>query len=366
MIDRVLGRTAALALASLFALTVLVTGDSGRAMARVTGDAPDALRQTAAKRSGGIVASITKSPVSPDGLVAGAQTDLVINLDVSMDPTVHGFEFLVDDTVTVTLPEGFTDTGALPFAASGPGCIVGGVALCNGVVMLQGWPQYPVVPFGAYAPSFDAATRTITMPITAILTSVPGGYTFAGVKQIHLLLPGFTNPDRPGRYRVDVAVVRNGVIVEGGAGDARIISAVRPSIHVTSVFQDGGPIPAPARVNPLFQSTTDRVGLHPVTLLLWDGAGTPFVGVSLEARGNGGYRLVRDGNTVGKVKVKGPERGDLTVGAVGPSTAFDAPITGIATGRLIVEFVPGEVAGVYTITFSLKGGNEVTFVITAS
>ncbi|MDA0364931.1 MAG: hypothetical protein O2843_03570 [Chloroflexi bacterium] len=285
MVDRVFSRKAALALASVFALTVLVTGDSGRAMARVTGDAPHAQRQTAAKQSGGIVASITKSPVSPDGMVAGAKTDLVINLNVSMDPSVGGFLFLPGDTVPVALPDGFVRTGPEPFTAGGPACY----NACNGVIMLQGWPQYPAVPFGGYAPSFDAATRTITMPISSNLGS-PGGSPFVGVKQIHLLLTGFTNPTRPGKHRIELMVGRAGGGVESGWANADIRPHVDPSIHVTSAFAgDNNEIPPPLRLNPLYQSTVS--GMRPVTLLLWDGAGSTFVGVSLEPKANGGYDL---------------------------------------------------------------------------
>ena len=40
--------------------------------------------------SSGIVGSVVKAPISPDGDVAGAVTDFVINLAVDMDPSAPG------------------------------------------------------------------------------------------------------------------------------------------------------------------------------------------------------------------------------------------------------------------------------------
>ncbi|MGB6363505.1 MAG: hypothetical protein WBG64_12625, partial [Thermoanaerobaculia bacterium] len=37
-----------------------------------------------------LVASVVKAPVTPDGDVAGAITDVVVNLDISPDPAVAG------------------------------------------------------------------------------------------------------------------------------------------------------------------------------------------------------------------------------------------------------------------------------------
>jgi hypothetical protein len=43
-----------------------------------------------AQSGSGIVSSVIKAPVAPDGDVAGAATDFVINLSVNMDPAVPG------------------------------------------------------------------------------------------------------------------------------------------------------------------------------------------------------------------------------------------------------------------------------------
>ena len=62
-------------------------------------------------RGTGIVSSIAKAPIIPDGDVAGAPTDLVINLNVDMDPAKPGLTLLKGKKFKVTLPASFKSLG---------------------------------------------------------------------------------------------------------------------------------------------------------------------------------------------------------------------------------------------------------------
>ena len=75
------------------------------------------------------------------------------------------------------------------------------------------------------------------------------------------------------------------------------------------------------------------------------------------------FRLDQDGRTVGGVSVVGPR------GATGfqifaqESAEINSPITGIPTPRMTVFFRAGDLLGLYTVTFSLSGGNTVTMFV---
>jgi len=94
-----------------------------------------------------IVSSIVKAPVVADGDVAGVATDLVIDLDTSLNPAVPGRTLLAGRTIKITLPDQFVDTGSLPLqdVFSSPTCIPGNLQ-CSTAVLLQGWPQHPILP----------------------------------------------------------------------------------------------------------------------------------------------------------------------------------------------------------------------------
>ena len=68
------------------------------------------LAVAAGPSSSGIVGSIVKAPISPDGNVAGAATGFVINLAVDMDPSVPGRVLRAGESIRVQLPDGFTLT----------------------------------------------------------------------------------------------------------------------------------------------------------------------------------------------------------------------------------------------------------------
>ena len=157
----------------------------------------------------GIVSSIVKAPIIPDGDVAGAPTDLVINLNVDLDPAKPGLTLLKGKKFKVTLPASFKNLGR-PIGPPANGNNFG--------VLLQGWPQNPIPPVAAnYTHSFEG---THTFVYTAARDLKPGDATLngPGLKQAHVLLVGFRNP-KPGIYwvRVDAETGQGGKVQSGMA-----------------------------------------------------------------------------------------------------------------------------------------------------
>jgi hypothetical protein len=286
--------------------------------------------------------------------VAGADTDFVITLDRSLDPSVPGRTLKAGRTIKVTLPEGFQETDGLPFASPGssPDCAPGNVQ-CNTGVLLQGWPQHPIAPpFQKYSFSYEADTNTIVY--TALQDLEPNTPLDPGIKQMHLILVGFQNPS-PGRYRVKVeAETGPGGAVESGWGSLNIIPRARPSINVTSAFNAGTP-------NTIYQDTTPgALTPLPWDFLLWNRDGVPFIGVDIKTVNPGHSLLVQGNRVVGHVRVKAPPSAiGHEVFALNPSTDVNSPVLGVPTARLTAYFRAGSAVGEYVVTFELNGGNSV-------
>lgn len=196
-----------------------------------------------------IVISGVKAPIAADGDVVSAATDLVIDLDTSLDPAVPGRTLLAGRTIKVILPDQFVDTGRLPLqdVFSSSTCVPGNLQ-CSTAVLLQGWPQRPILPRvppappGVGAPQYSLSLEgTNTIVFTANVDLIPGvPLSGPGIKQIHLILNGFTNPAHPGFYPVAVEAETgpNGEM-ERGDGTVRILLRIRPSINVTSLNVHG-------------------------------------------------------------------------------------------------------------------------------
>ena len=311
--------------------------------------------------SSGIVESVVNAPVDPDGNVAGAVTDIVINLDRSMDPSVAGRGLMAGNQIKVTLPDDFVNTG-LPIASAFTGC----GQTCSNAILLQGWPQHPVGLFSG-APGVGEWTvsgeGTHTIVIEAVEDIVPGPPAEPGIKSIHLLLYGFRNPSA-GHYDITVqAETGPGGAVETGVARVQILERPKPSVNVTGVF-NGPPNP-----NTIYQqTTTDTLTPLPYDLLLWGRRSTPMTGVTIIGprfgSGLAPYRLVQDGRTVGGVSVIGPRGASgFQVFEEDESAEINSPITGIPTARLTVWFRAGDLPGLYTVTFSLNGGNSLTMFV---
>jgi hypothetical protein len=218
-------------------------------------------------------------------------------------------------------------------------------------VLLQGWPQHPL-PFTMYSLEYEEDTNTIVY--TALEDIVPDPPAEPGIKQMHLILNGFTNPAE-GEYWVTVeAETGPDGAVERGWGRLHILPMNEPSINITSVFNEGTP-------NTIYQQTGpgEETPLA-YDFLLWDEFGDPLTGVTIEAVGPNYSRLVQDDTLVGHVFIDAPA--DATghvISAAAPSEEITGPVMGIPTARLTAQFTAGSAPGWYVVTFKLTGGNAV-------
>jgi hypothetical protein len=291
--------------------------------------------------------TIAKAPVAPDGTAAGALTDFVLTF-VDRDPDVDGIALKNGATVEIKLPADFKNTG--------PGT--------NNVVLLQGWPQSPQVPFPY---TIDIVGNTVTLTLNKDWNP---GDVGPGVKQCHLVLLGFRNPTRPGNYDVPLKIeTEPGGEVLRGVGRVRIIPKALPSVNVVSLFSGGGP-PPPFN-NPFYQCIEQGEDALTVGLYLWGRASAALVDVDIEMnKGKGAVRTGRfvdeDGRTVGHVRIRGPKgAADFSVKTAGASVETNAFVTGVPVGLLLTDFCPDpDVPGDYTIEYSLNGGNTETLFIT--
>ena len=196
----------------------------------------------------GMVASIDKAPVVPNGDVAGQPTDYVITFEGSPDPIAPGRGLMAGQQIRIILPEAFDlanidpDYPLLdaptPFPPAPPlpehPCFPGNL-ICTTAVLLQGWPQHPLFPPVLFHTlSIDKASNALV--ITAAQDIVPNPPVNPGIKQVHLIFNGVTNP-KPGNYRVRVeAQTGPGGSWETGSGLLTVRPEPRPSVNPTSVF----------------------------------------------------------------------------------------------------------------------------------
>lgn len=318
----------------------------------------------------GIVASVVPAPVTGDGNVAGAVTDIVINLDISMDPAMPGRSLAMGNTIKVTLPDAFENTGALPLEDlfSSPTCVPGNFQ-CNTAVLLQGWPQHPLLPRfpptppGTGAPQYSLTMQgTHTLVFTADVDVVPGlPAPGPGIKQAHLLLFGFLNPG-PGFYDIEVeAETGPGGAMETGAARLQILPRPRPKISVTSAFNAGAP-------NTIYQSTAPGMATPvPYDFLLWAQDAVPMTGVTIAPVNSTSWQLEQGQRVVGHISLDGPSGASgQSLMASAPSAAIGAPVTGVPTARLTASFTAGSATGRYSLTFSLVGGNSIQMFVDVS
>ena len=331
---------------------------------------------SAASVADGVVSNVVKAPITPDGNVAGAPTDFVVDLDRDLDPDIPGFALPQGCEVRVTLPDDFVWT-TLPvqtvFTTSPVACLPTAFPCTTGI-FLQGWPQHPIFPVfppGQPAPAEYQLTQDPGNDNTLVFTALqdlgaPNGAALPGpgLKQIHVI-NGFYNPTRPGFYPIEVEFGGDGDCpTYSGVEPIHIIPKIRPSVHVTSVL--GGP----GNPNTIYQDATanDDAPL-PWQLLLWDRDGMPMLDVTVEMVNPGRALLKQYDSAVGHIAIDAPS------GATGQSVrvddalmppqsvAFNAPVKGIPTARLPVRFKAGSASGRYTIVVSLVGGNSMSFFV---
>ena len=175
-----------------------------------------------------------------------------------------------------------------------------------------------------------------------------------GLKQIHLI-NGFTNPTRPGFYPVHVEFRDGaGCTAESGVANVHILPKIRPSVEVAS----------PGGANTIYQSTTIwNTAPLDWLFLLWDRNGGAMVGVSVEMV-NPDFALLKQGdNAVGSIRIQAPDGAVGHTVSGGPSVPGNAPIKGVPTGQLFVQFTAGSLTGRYTSTVTMHGGNSLSMFV---
>ena len=298
--------------------------------------------------------------MTPDGTTAGRVTDILINLEVPLAPNLPGLTLLEGNQIRVTLPEEilYDNEADFPIKSVGEENCTPGNLQCSTAVLLQGWPQNPIRPPGKkYSLSYETDTHTIIF--TALEDLVPDPPREPGIKQIHLILNGFTNPAEPGSYPVQVAAeVGLGGAEEQGVGSFQVLPEPRPSLNVTSVF-NGEP---PYRPNTFYQiANPGEFSLYPYDFLLWGAGGEALEGVTIEPVDSRHSLLVQGDALIGHVYTDAPALAEgHQVTAPAASTIINAPVTGFETGRRTVCFQAGSVPGDYVVTFKLNGGNTIT------
>ena len=294
----------------------------------------------------GIVSTVTRAPVVADGDVAGAPTDIVIGLDTSLHPAVAGQTLQAGGTLRVTLPDAFSSSG-LP--TSGPATCDPMSGACNTGVLLQVADGTGAVPY-----TVEMVDRH-TIVFTALDDIGPG--EMPGIKQIHLALPGFTNP-KPGTYAIEVeAETGPGGSVETGTAALTVRSSIEPSINATNLFVEPGEGRPPTDV--AYQRTTiETAAPYAWDFLLWERSGAPAAGVELRQGDHRGGDIIQNGQLIGCYKTEAPAgaRGQSVSG--GPSVVSQVPGSTDEAGRLTVAFTAGDIPGLYETTFSLDDGNS--------
>lgn len=180
------------------------------------------------------------------------------------------------------------------------------------------------------------------------------------------MLFGFSNPERPGRYRVEVEVQPDPADDEvlEGSGRVRIKRRTRPRITPNSQANGAPPPPFP---NPLVQSINAGDPSLTMAFYLWDRDANALVGVDFPS-GSDRVRPLHDadGKRIGSVRVRAPRRArNWSLSSGGPSAPVTAFISGIPTGRMTASLATDpNVVGTYRLHFRLAGGSSVVHTIT--
>ena len=311
--------------------------------------------------SSGIVASVVKAPIDPAGDVAGERTDFVINLDTSLDPAVPGRALLEGKTIKVTLPDDFEWLGG-PVTNPGPGGCSPAAGTCSTGVLLQGWPQNPIPPAPTNYTLGLEGTHTIVYTATRDLVPGDPSLNGPGIKQMHLILTNYVNP-KPGRYEFQVAAETGPLgALETGVGVVHVLPKARASINVTSIFAGDPPF-----ANTIFQTTTTGSPTpFDWNFFIWDRTGEPALDVSVHQVNSSKAQLKQGNKVIGQIAISAPKGAGGQEISGGPSVAFDAPVKGLPTGLLTVQFKAGDEAGLYTTTLSMNNGTSVTMYVTAT
>ncbi len=297
---------------------------------------------------------VSKAYTSEDGYMAGEPTDVVLDLGTSLDPAVPGRTLRAGDSIRVTLPDAFTSSG-LPAAAPAECDVAGGA--CNTGFLLQGWPDsYFPTTEDYYTVEMDGS-HTFVFTATRDLGPSAGA---PGIKQIHLLAPGFTNPENVAEYLVEVqAETGPGGALESDAGS--FVPSEWFGLDLTGAF--AGPGDGAAHANTIYQQAL--VGESPAwayDFLMWDSPPSGWFGdITLQPLREDGGTVVPEGPTIlasggfkselyelGGWWIEGPEGATGATVSAEPVQDVTVPITGGTVPRLRVSFTAGDLPGRYT------------------
>lgn len=308
--------------------------------------------------SDGIVDSVTTAPIVNTGTVAGAPTDIVINLDRSLDPAVPGRTLRAGDTIRITLPDDFVSQGLSTDLPTACNAFAGE---CNTGVLLQGWPQRPIPPTEEfYTLEMDG---THTFVFTAMQDLEPGATP--GIKQVHLMALGFTNPP-PAEYHILVeAQTGPDGEVETGIGQIVPGEGVGWNINPTSVFaKESAEEP---NGNTIYQEA--RVGESPPwdwDLLVFAPNGSDPGEIALRPIDDSGGEIlwrsalrmemgIEEFDPFGTFTIEGPEGATGQTVSGDTSELVEAPVSGATAARLTAVFTAGDKPGTYVTTFAIDG-----------
>ena len=304
------------------------------------------------------------APVQADGLTVGARTDFLVTF-ADPDPAVSGVSLKNGATLRLRLPPSFVNTGDKVAGSGQPGCGPPVVIDCSTAVLVQGWPQSPVPPF----PTVDWEADTNTFVLTARADWIADPPTAPGPKTLHLTALGFRNPDKPGRYPVELTIRPDpdAPTTLHGRSTVHITRRTRPFVSVLSTVNGAPPPPFPNSIH----QTVERDGGEPLDLLtyglyLWGRDSVPLVGVAVEMRTRRlGLLVAADGGPVGTVRISAPRGASTYTLTSDTSVAVSSAITGIPTALLRADFSPDpDVAGDYEVQFRLFGGNAQRMFVT--
>ena len=224
----------------------------------------------------------------------------------------------------------------------------------NTGIILQGWPQSPPAP-----PLFPWTTEVNGNAITLTLTGdfLPGT-AGPGPKQVHLLLGGFSNPQKAGKYAIELTIKPDPASDETlqGTGTVEILPEIRRSIEPFSGINGAPPPPFP---NALYQTLAPGEEPLPWGFYIWDRKGMPELGADIVKQHDTLYWIVNGkGQRIGWVKVRPPKGAkSFEVATTGPAVAADAFGTAIPTALLKAQFTPDPHAtGRYQVIWHLSGG----------
>jgi hypothetical protein len=317
-------------------------------------------------------ARVVAATTSSAGYQAGSQTDLLFDLGISLDPTVPGRTLKAGQSIRMTLPEEFTSSG-LPVDV--PSACDAAAAACNTGYLQQGWPQ-------SYFPTTtDYYTLEMDGSHTFVFTATQDlGPTAEapGIKQIHLMAPGFTNPATIAEYQILLEADTG----PDGEPESDIISFVpltnsgNYNFAPTSVYTEPGQDAAFG--NPVYQTASVAGSPEwPWDFIIFDAEEGPWGQIELRPMAENTGTWVPEGPTVldhgefvgeqytiGGWWIEGPEGATGASVTAEPSTLIDAPISGDPATRLTVHFTAGDLPGRYVFHYGYSDGQQMIVDVT--